>query len=343
MAQGTAVESSVPADLPDEEIIPEGEEGLEAPTDAEAATEARARDMGWKPLAEYRGPPGKWQPAADFIARGENILPIVRDQNRRMTERMGKLEGEVTSLRSTAQEQLKIIKDLRDLGQRQNQAGYDRAMAEIKAKQKEARAAGDVESFAQLVEQAEALSVSRETVTPPARTEEPPARPPAPAQLTPTVQAFIKENPWFNSNKLLSDTMVNYHQKVLRDRHLTQDALNADPGLDRELLEEAKDMVIAKFPEEFEEPVREPPAPRPARRAATVATPRPALPTAIATATKIDSIQDPAERASVRSAFNALKRQLPDTTEADYMALYNDPHADVLALQAKPRSQPNGR
>ena len=53
MAQGTAVESSLPDnELPVEELPPE-EEGADT---AEAAVEARAREMGWKPLAEYRGP-----------------------------------------------------------------------------------------------------------------------------------------------------------------------------------------------------------------------------------------------------------------------------------------------
>jgi hypothetical protein len=133
----------------------------------------------------------------------------------------------------------------------------------------------------------------------------------------------------------------------LRERQVTQAALNADPELDRELLDEAKERVIARYPERFNgaapAPAREQPA-RPARRAAAVATPRNAPPPSAAqVANTINSIQDPAERASVRAAFNSLKRQLPDTTEADYMALYNDPHADVLTLQAKPRSQPNGR
>src|SRR5580698_4034130 len=133
MAQGTAVESSVPPEeLPSDELPPE-EEDAEAP---DATVESRAREMGWKPLAEYRGPPGKWQPAADFIARGENILPIVRDQNRRLTEKVGKLEGEIAGLRLNAEEQLKALKEMREMGQRANQAGYDRAMAENKAGQR---------------------------------------------------------------------------------------------------------------------------------------------------------------------------------------------------------------
>src|SRR5271166_5657668 len=126
---GTAISSSVPQADP-------------APADdganADAAVEARAREMGWKPLAEYRGPPGKWQPAADFISRGENILPIVRQQNRALTEKVGRMEGEFTSMRKTLDEQTQIIKDLRDMGRKADQRGYERAMAEIRAKQREA-------------------------------------------------------------------------------------------------------------------------------------------------------------------------------------------------------------
>jgi hypothetical protein len=348
MANGTAVESSLPADPP---LVDDVELPLDDPTPeppADAAIEAHAREMGWKPLAEYRGPPGRWQPAADFIQRGENILPIVRDQNRRLTERVGKLEGEISGLRSSAAEQLQIIKDLRDLGQRQNKAGYDRAMAEINAKKTQARASGDVEAYAQLVEQAEALQESRPAAAPaPTAAETPPvARPAAPAAVTPTVQSFIRENPWFNTDKLLSDTMIGFHQEVLRERGVSQDMLNADPALDRELLEEAKSQVVERYPERFGTPAARPAAAsRPARRAAAVARPTAEPPAPPATGTTINSITDPIERAQVRDAFNKLKRQLPETTEAEYMALYTDPHADVLELQRqqKPRSQPNGR
>jgi hypothetical protein len=349
MATGTAVESSLPSDneLPPDDLLPE--EGGDAPDAADVAIEARAREMGWKPLAEYRGPPGRWQPAKDFIDRGENILPIVRDQNRRLTERVGKLEGEISGLRVTANEQLEIIKDLRDIGKRQNQAGYDRAMKDLKEKQRQAVEVGDTKAYDQLVEQAEALQEARPAaaVAESARTEPAPRAPAAPS-LTPTVQAFIGENSWFKTDKLLSDTMVSFHQEVLRERNASQETLNGDPALDRELLEEAKSRVVERYPERFGVPApREPAAPAPrARRAAAVATPTAGerAPPAGAVPTTINSIADPAERAACRDAFNRTKRQLPDFTEAEYMSLYSDPHADVITLQQqKPRSQPNGR
>jgi hypothetical protein len=347
---GTTVESSVPqGDLPAE--LPDDDAALANGADQgdDPAVEARAREMGWKPLAEYRGPPGKWQPAADFISRGENILPIVRDQNRRLTERLGKLETEFGALRATAGEQLQIIKDLREMGRTADKRGYDRAMAEINAKQRAAVEAGDTKTYDQLVEQAEALRSSRPataTAEPPVRpaATEPPARP----QLSTATQAFIGDNPWFSNNKLLSDTMIGFHQEVLNERNVSQATLNADPALDRELLEEAKARVVEKYPERFgvepAQPAPRPAAPRNPRRAASVAapTPEPPAPRPGGTPT-INSIQDPTERAQAREAYNRMKRQLPDYTEAEYMALYDDPHADILVEQQKRRTQPNGR
>lgn len=342
---GTEISSSVPVDELPDGFAAELNAG-EPEGGADAAVEARARDMGWKPLAEYRGPPGRWQPAADFISRGENILPIVRDQNRRMTERIGKLEGEVTSLRTTAGEQLQIIKELRDVGLRQNQAGYDRAMADIKAKQRQAADAGDLKSFDQLVEQQEALQAARATATPAAPEPPRPAttEPPRPPMSAPT-QQFLAANAWFSNDTLLASTMTSFHQEVLNERQINQEMLNADPALDRELLEEAKARVVDRYPERFpnQAVARETQRPQRQRRAA-VATPTPDAPAQRpGAAPTINSITDPAERAQAREAFNRMRRQLPDYTEAEYMALYDDPHADILVEQQKRKAQPNGR
>ena len=337
MAQGTAVASSVPdqslADAPIDDVELPPDEG------ADAAIEARARDMGWKPLAEYRGPPGKWQPAAVFIERGENILPIVRDQNRRMTERIGKLEGEVTGLRTTAAEQLQIIKDLRDMGARANQHGYDRAMAEIETKKRQAVDAGDGTAYDQLVEQAEALAGSRPTA--PAIVEPPkPAEPPRPA-ISDATKEFIAANAWFRENAFLNRKMIDAHIDVIQEGQI---------GDETAQYEEAKQRVMDAYPDRFGVAPPLTPQPRPTvprRRVAAVASPTPGSDTPPTrpgqVPTTINSIADPAERAQAREAFNRTKRQLPDYTEAEYMALYADPHGDVLTMQQKPRRSADGR
>lgn len=335
MANGSTVSSSVPdGELPPVDAPADDDPAVVVDEGADAATEARAREMGWKPLAEYRGPPGKWQPAADFISRGENILPIVRDQNRRLAERVGKLEGEIGGLRTTAQEQLQIIKDLRDMGRNADQRGYDRAMAEIKTRQRRAVEAGDTTTYDQLVEQAEALASSR-TTKPPATEPPTPAIQPGPPQISAAVRAFVAQNPWWTSDQFLNRKMIDRHIDVIQEGEITDEA---------EQLSEAKNRLMEDYPDRFS---GQAPAPRPraapARRAAAVSAPtaRQPAPAPGAPMAKIDQIQDPTERQQAREAFARTKRQLPDYTEAEYMALYGDPHADVLTMQ-KSRSRANG-
>lgn len=352
---GTEISSSVPPndiDLPADDLP---DDGAQLNGSDDPAVEARAREMGWKPLADYRGPPGRWLPPADFVARGENILPILRDQSRRQGEELTKIKGEfggmrhaMTGMQRTIEEQATVIKDLREMSRTATQRGYDQAMADIKAKQRQAVESGDTKAYDQLVEQAEALNSSRPAATPATeatRSTDTPARP----QLSGPTQAFIAANPWFNdSGGILSNTMIAFHQEILNERGATQAALNADPALDRELLEEAKARVVEKYPERFGVEAPQP-TPRPAarnpRRAAAVAapTPEPAAPRPGTAGATINSIADPAERAEAREAFNRMKRQLPDFTEKEYMALYDDPHGDILTMQQKPRTQSNGR
>lgn len=359
MANGSAVASSVIE--PDAPLVeastaepPPPDEPVHADDHEEtAAIEARAAAMGWKPLAEYRGPPGKWHPAADFIARGENILPIVRDQNRRLAERVGKLESEITGLRTTAQdlrvtanEQLQIIKDLRDMSRTADQRGYDRAMTEIKVKQRKAVEAGDTAAYDQLVEQAEALANSRPkqgvAVEPTAAPSSPPAPPtqPSPPQLSAAVQEFVSQNRWFNVDPFLTRKMIDRHIDVLQEGDIADEA---------EQLAEAKHRLAEDYPDRFGLSASAPPPPPrprtpPPRRAATVAAPTPrslAPPAPSGPLTKIEQIQDPVERDQAREAFNRTRRHLPDYTEGEYMALYADPHADVLTFQ-RTRSSTNG-
>lgn len=335
MAQSTAIETSIPdpvdPPVPDTELPAEPIEG------DDAAIEARAREMGWKPLAEYRGPPGKWQPAADFVARGENILPIMRQQNRALTEKVGRFEGEITSMRRTLEEQSRIIKDLRDMGRKADQRGYDRAMAEIKAQQRQAVERGDTATYDQLVEQAEALASERPAAPVPATTTEapkPPDPPPRPA-LSPAVQAFVAQNAWFNADAFLTRKMIDRHIDVIQEGDIADETAQ---------LAEAKRRLVEDYPERFGAPAPMPALPAAGRaarrRTAAVASPTPEPPAPpTGAATTINSIADPAERASARDAFNRMKRQMPDYTEAEYMAVYADPHNDVLSLHQQQRTK----
>ena len=87
-----ALEDDLP--LEDEDDLfdpnaPDDEEDGEDDDPPEITLEQRARAMGWKPLAEYRGDPRRWTDAAEFIRKGEEELPVLRDQSRRIGRNNG--------------------------------------------------------------------------------------------------------------------------------------------------------------------------------------------------------------------------------------------------------------
>ena len=71
-----------------------------------AAVESIARRWGWKPKEEFRGPPDRWTSAEDFVARGENELPILRERNRNLDRQVEEASRAVTELNQMADDRL---------------------------------------------------------------------------------------------------------------------------------------------------------------------------------------------------------------------------------------------
>lgn len=312
---------------------------LEGDDDAQAeraAIEARARTMGWKPKEEFRsGPPSHWLDAPEFVARGDEALPLLRDNNKRLSEKVIDLERRVAGfgdLQNTVTEQKQAIEDLRKLAQRADERGYQRARKELEDRQDAAAEVGDTVAVRQTREQLEALDAER--AAPVAATPAPtptPTPPPTPV-MDPAIARFARENAsWWNVDRQLSQAMISMHNVVI-GKH--PDWSLADQ------LSEALLKLKAEYPERFDPP----PAPvvvdddddddiPPPRRAASVTTPRGQTPAPRAPKSGFDSIADPTERSQAKAAYERIKRADPEMTVAEYMAIYDDPHADVLELR----------
>lgn len=312
MASATAIETTIS----DEELEIEQTEA-EGPDPEQEALEARARDLGWHPFAEYRGAPGKWVDAKTFIQRGEEILPIVRANNHRLEEQLKRQGKVIEDLNRSYQEQGAVLKEMRELARKADERGYQRALTEAKAERDAAVEAGDKVAFQQADEKVDALQDTRAKITEP---------PPIPVvekpKVDPAVLAFVDDNPWFNTDNFLNQQMVAEHLKVIR-KHPKM------PLADQ--LDLAKDNLVAEYPEMFGEETTDP-VPAPRRRAPAVATPTTQRAEPRRAAGGIDSIADPAERTQAREAFNRTKRQIPDYTEAEFMAIYEDPHGDAIEI-----------
>lgn len=357
MAQSTHVTSSLRgADIDDNregEMSPDDEfdaaeldraaqaDGYESSAHKEA-DETDARRQGWRPLAEYRGKPGGWVDAKTFIQRGKDYLPFVQKENREMKQTMGNMTTEMEGLRTLVASTQSDMKKLLAYSRQASQAGYDRAVADLKAQQREAAAAGDVSTFDKIEGQINDMDAARDEVqdteTAPAG-DPPPPRPKPAVDIDPALQDFVEANPWFNSDRVLNSAMIAEHTAIL----------NESPGMAlAEQLEKAKEAVMARHPKKFglsettrtdDPPPRRPAAPLPpSNRPRAPANQRAGL----------DSIEDPRERAEARKGFEQTRRSMPDITEAEYLEIYQNPHADVLDVrrqqrEAASRSKPNGR
>ena len=113
-----------------------------------------------------------------------------------------------------------------------------------------------------------------------------------------------------------------------------------------EQLEEAKARLIEAYPQKFASARRaeEPPAPAPRPRQAPVQEPRPRRQAPPRNdgqpGLTLASISDPAERQEATESFRRFQRNMPDYTEAEYMTVYNQPHTNILDVQAKLRRKP---
>jgi hypothetical protein len=318
-----------------------GAERVGEPEPAPVSVEARARAMGWKPLAEFKGDPRRWTDAAAFIAHGEEELPILRDQNRRMSERLARLDPEMESLRKTVAEQAAAIKYVQGLAKRADEIGYKRALAELEAQRRGAVETGDTVAFDQVQAQIDTLVQTRAA--------EPPE--PAPAPVVegewPETTAFKRDNPWVMTDPVLRQAMISAHGAMLDNF----------PTLSRtEQYERAKRLVMeahpAKFPRqpaaepeldpeyEDEPPVAREPAPppaapraRPPARAAVLAPSAPQRP-GEGRRSVWDQIPED-ERADARSGYQYALKGDPDLPASEYVALYINPKLNPLDLRAR--------
>lgn len=290
------------------------------------SVEDRARAMGWKPKAEYRGDPRRWTDAEEFIAHGEAELPILRDQSRRMSEKLARAEGELNTLRNTVSEQTMAIQDAMKLAQRADERGYQRGIAELKAKQREAVAIGDMEAYDQTEQQIQAAERERAIVETPA-----PVAPAPQPEPEPEVQQFVAANPWFEAKPILKRAMIDAHSAIVQSEGIAKGRALVDQ------FERAKAEVVDAFPQYFptEGDDDEPRRARPRLRAAGTLEPSGVVPMRRRGASPFDRIEDMNERKEAKDAYDRMVRlNNTDMTAEEYISLYTGEQQDVLAMRA---------
>ena len=201
-------------------------------TPATNPVEDKARSMGWVPPEEWVGdpPPNGFKSAEDFVKHGEEVLPMIRAEKRKLEEKVELLEGKLTSQQSTMRQFQQFTQQAIDRERKKNEA----LIADAEKARAAAISEGDGETAVQKEREIRDLQQST------------PQPGPDPA-LQAEVDQWMTDNPWFNTK----------HGKRWADG-LAIELGNQGVAAGLPTLQRIAAERRAEFPQEFE-----PPKPKP--------------------------------------------------------------------------------
>lgn len=165
--------------------------------------ETRARTMGWMPKDKFVAegqPEANWLPAADYIKRGESIMPILKANNKKLSDRLATAEGKLKSTEQMLAAASEAIEELKSFRSSLNKDKVKSQKTTVLSALAEAKKSGDTEAEVQLTDQLSEINASLREAEKPVVKQEPKSEPNAPS-LTPESQEWMKENPWFGSDR----------------------------------------------------------------------------------------------------------------------------------------------
>lgn len=172
--------------------------------------QAAAEKLGWIPPKRFKGDPERFIDADAYIERGETVLPIVKEHNKR-------LQGEVETLRQKTEAQEKALAEAKEaiaLIEERHSVETQKAVAAARKQVKEqlAKASedGDHEGVAELTDQLTQLNAAeKEAPKKEKPTESAPSFVPHP-----DLRAWNEEHEWFGTNRRLTALALGIAQEL---------------------------------------------------------------------------------------------------------------------------------
>lgn len=212
--------------------------------ESDADTIARAKEMGWVAPDDWKGTPPKagFLDPAEFVRRGEKVMPLINARARKAEERVAALEAELTTTRAEHRSNLDRI-------ERMSKATLENQRAQIESKyeaQKQyAVETGDRQAYDRAAKEEKEVTKAFDERA--AEVEKPKKgaaddKPTLPKNVQDTIDGWLADNAWFNSDQELNAIANVHHQKLIKDQ----------PGLTlAENLGKVRDYVKKRFPDKF--------------------------------------------------------------------------------------------
>ena|SRR6185295_5621277 len=214
--------------------------------DSEPADVEKAKTMGWKAPAEWKGSPPKngFVKAKEYLERAETVIPIMRSENKKLKDEVEAARAELKAFKEetklTVANMAKMSKVALD---RQRSQLEDKYSAAIDA----ATEVGDKEQVRKLRDaerkDLKAFDEAAEEVAE-KKTEKgkQPVNAALPKDVQETIGHWIGENTWYTTNAGMQAYANSIHGDLLKEK----------PGLTlAENLDEVRKEIVKRFPEKF--------------------------------------------------------------------------------------------
>lgn len=166
----------------------QGDKGQQTQTEAAPDWEDRAMAMGWTPKSQFKGDPEKWVDAETFVKRGEEFLPFLKANNRRLEQALERANGKIEQME-------KGLKGAIQQLSKADQRAYARAKAELEAELEQFAQAGDAAGVKAVTQ--DIVALERETA---GKADEALEQTGEPEYFT----EWKSENPWFGKDKAMT-------------------------------------------------------------------------------------------------------------------------------------------
>jgi hypothetical protein len=166
-----------------------------------AAIEAEAKSMGWAPLDKFRGSPDKWVDAAEFVERGQHLMPILRENNQRLQRDLLTRDAKIDTLTQRLDGATVALEKLEKHYTEANKRAVETAKNQLKAELKQAREDDDVDAEQAILGQLDNIrDAERQAAAQPPEKKDPPGAPEK-SDLSPEFIQWQAENSWFGADK----------------------------------------------------------------------------------------------------------------------------------------------
>jgi hypothetical protein len=161
--------------------------------------------MGWTPKGQFKGDPEKWVDAETFVKRGEEFLPFLKANNKRLEQAHDRANAKIAALEKT-------LTAFAEHNTKTEQRAYERASRDIQARLDAAATLGDVQGVRDATD--ELVSLTREAAAPKPATPTPQNGPDAePEALT----DWKAENPWFGKDAAMRGAAIEIVNELIAD------------------------------------------------------------------------------------------------------------------------------